>query len=104
MTRRLIILAIATMATLGATHVFAHNEYRIIGTIVLWKDAQLEIKSREGKMVSITVNGETIMYRDNKKVKAAELKAGRHVVVDALGDSYRDLAAVEVRIIPSLPK
>lgn len=104
MTRRLIILVMATMATLGAAQAFAHNEYRIIGTIVLWKDAQLEIKSREGKMVSIAVTGETVVYRDNKKVNAAELKAGHHVVVDALGDSYRDLEAVEVRIIPSLPK
>ena len=104
MTRRIMMVLIAAMVACGAAQTFAHDEYRIIGTIAARKNAQLDVKSREGKMVSIKVNGETLVYRDNKKVHAAELQVGRHVVVDALGDSVADLLAVEVRIVASLPK
>ena len=104
MTRRVMMLVIAAMVALGAAQAFAHDEYRIIGTVVGRQDAQLQVKSREGKMYSVKVDGETLIYRDNKKVPATELRAGRYVVVDALGDSEADLLAVEVRLIVSLPK
>jgi hypothetical protein len=68
------------------------------------KTAQLEVKSRDGKMVTMKMDGETLVYRDNKKVGLAELTVGRVVVVDALGDTATDLLAVEVRIIAALPK
>ena len=104
MTRRIMILAIVAMVALGAAQVFAHDEYRIIGTIAAMKNSHLEVKSREGKMVTIKVDGETLVYRDNKKVDATELRTGRYVVVDALGDTVTDLLAVEVRIIAALPR
>ncbi len=104
MTRRIMLLAIAATMALGAAQVFAHDEYRIIGTVTAWQNSQLAVKSREGKMFVIKVGGETPVYRDNKKVAAAELRAGRYVVVDALGDSEADLVAVEVRLIASLPR
>ena len=104
MTRRIVMLVIAATVALGVAQAFAHDEFRIIGTIAQRQNSQLEVKSRDGKMVKIKVDGETLVYRDNKKVDAAELTAGRHVVVDALGDSIADLLAVEVRIIAALPK
>ena len=104
MTQRTMILAIAAIVVLGAAQAFAHDEYRIIGTIAARKDANLQVRSREGKMVTIKVDDQTLVYRDNKKVDSAELTAGRHVVVDGLGDTPTDLLAVEVRIIASLPK
>jgi len=104
MTRRIMMLAMAAMVALGAAQAFAHDEYRIIGTIVSRQNTKLELKSREGKMWAVKLDGETLVYRDNKKVDTAELKAGRYVVVDALGDTITDLLAVEVRIIAALPK
>lgn len=104
MTRRIMMLVMAAMVVLGAAQAFAHDEYRIIGTIAALRNSQLQVKSREGKTVAIKLDGETLVYRDNKKVGAAELKTGQHVVVDALGDSITDLLAVEVRIIAALPK
>ena len=104
MTQRIITLAVTAMVALGACQVFAHDEFRIIGTISAMKAAELEVKSRDGKMVKMKMDRETLVYRDNKKVDPAELKAGRHVVADALGDSMADLLAVEVRIIAALPK
>jgi len=104
MTQRIVILAVVVMATIGVGRASAHDEFRIIGTIAAVKNAQLEVKSREGKMVAMKVDAETLVYRDSKKVGATELRAGRHVVVDAIGDSMADLLAVEIRIIAALPK
>jgi len=104
MTQRIVMLAMVAMVTTGVGRVFAHDEFRIIGTIAAVKKAQLDVKGRDGKMVTMKVDAETLVYRDNKKVDAAELKAGRYVVVDALGDTVTDLLAVEVRIIAALPK
>jgi len=98
-------LAIAVAVTLLAVaSAGAHDEFRIIGTIIGAQPTQLQVKSREGKALSIKLNEETLVYRDNKKVAKAELKTGRFVVVDALGDTIDDSLALEVRIVPSLPK
>ena len=97
-------MAVAVVLLLTAAGLRAHDEFRIIGTITAAQPTQLQVKSREGKALSIKVNNETLVYRDNKKVTQAELKAGRFVVVDALGDTIDDSLALEVRIVPSLPK
>jgi hypothetical protein len=103
MTRPILLLAMTAIVACGAP-ALAHDEFRIIGTITAAQPAQLQVKSREGKALSIKVNDETLVYRDNKKVARSELKAGRFVVVDALGDTIEDSLALEVRIVPSLPK
>jgi len=99
-----ILIAAAILLVLAATVARAHDEFRIIGTITAAQPTQLQVKSRDGKALSIKVNDETLVYRDNKKVTRTELKAGRFVVVDALGDTIEDSLALEVRIVPSLPK
>ena len=103
MTLRIVITA-AIVAMLAAASVRAHDEFRIIGTVTAAQATQLQVKSRDGKALSIKVNGDTLVYRDNKKVDRSELKAGRFVVVDALGDTIDDSLALEVRIVPALPK
>ena len=97
-------IAIVVALLLAAASARAHDEFRIIGTIAAAQPAQIQVKSREGKTLWIKVNDTTLVYRDNKKVARAELKAGRFVVVDALGDTIEDSLALEVRIVPSLPK
>jgi hypothetical protein len=102
----MIMLAVAVAVLLGTSGLRAHEEFRVIGTITKRQDAQVEIRSREGKLVSMKLDGETLVYRDNRKVDASELQAGRHVVADVLGDSLEDanLLALELRLIASLPK
>jgi hypothetical protein len=100
----MLIVAAVAVVVLGATRLVAHDEFRIIGTVSKRQPAQVDVKSREGKLISIKINAETLVYRDNKKITAAEVQPGKHVVVDALGDSLEDLLALEIRLIASLPK
>ena len=105
MTRRTTILIIATMILCG-TSLAAHDEFRIIGTITRLQGSQLEVKAKDGKVVSVKLDSQTYIHRDKEKEKVAatELKTGRSVVVDALGDSMADLLAVEIRIVPPIAR
>jgi len=104
MTRRIFSLVTLTILVFCATQVLAHDEYRIIGTVTAFQNSQLQVKDRQGKTFTVKVNTETYIHRDKEKQKvaASELKAGRSVVVDALGDSEADLVAAEVRIVPAI--
>jgi hypothetical protein len=95
-------IATLTLFALGAPSLSAHDEFRIIGTLMRVQERQIEVKQKDSRTVSIAVNKETLVTRDKKKVEARELTKGQSVVVDALGDNLRDLTALEVRIVPEI--
>ena len=104
MSHRIFSAIFVALPLLAATPALAHDEFRIIGTITKQEPKALQVKTKDGKTLSVALNGETYISRQNKKVAAAELKTGGSVVVDALGDSEDDLVAVEVRIVPALAR
>lgn len=84
--------------------VSAHEEFRIIGTLTRVETAQISVRTKDSKTIAIKLDKETLVTRDKKKVPAAQLKSGQSVVVDALGDDYTDLLALEVRIVPAITR
>jgi hypothetical protein len=102
MMRRITSFVTLAVLVLGATQLMAHDEFRIIGTVTKRQDSRLEVKTKEGKTIPIGLNTTTTVWRNKKKVATTELKVGQSVVIDALGDSYADLVAFEVRIVPSI--
>lgn len=102
MTRRSFVLGTLTVLLLCAPRLLAHDEFRIIGTVTKINRAQIQVKNKEGKTFSIARNKNTITWRDKKKVEATELKVGQSVVVNAVGDSYADLVALAVTIVPPI--
>lgn len=105
MKRTLISLLTLTVWTFGAAQLLAHEEYRIVGTIAKVEKTELQVKaSKDGKIYKIALDDLTVVRRDKDKVGRAELKTGRSVVVNALGDSLEDLVAVEIRLVADLPK
>ena len=89
--------------SLSAAELSAHDEFRIIGTVTKRQESVIDVKTKEGKTISIALDKQTLISRDKKKVSSTELKTGRYVVVDALGDSEVDLLALEVRLGPPPP-
>jgi hypothetical protein len=97
---RLPMCSILAAAVLWAVPAAAHDEYRIIGTVIKVTAKTLEVKqSKDGKIVPMRADDSMLVTRDKKKVATEELKAGASVVVDALGDDMTDLVVVEVRIV-----
>jgi hypothetical protein len=96
------VLLASTLFVLGSTPLFAHDEIRVIGTIMKPDPTSLEVKTKDGQIVSIKLDNGTFISRDKKKAEFSELKVGGNVVIDAWGDSLEDAVALEVRIVPSI--
>ena len=102
MTRRYMLMVIVVALGFGSTMALAHEDYRIIGTVLKKAPGKLDVKqTKDGKTISMKTDAATIVTRDKKKVEASELKAGTNVVVDARGDSLSDLTVLEIRIVPA---
>jgi hypothetical protein len=92
----------ATVMALGAASAFAHDNFRVIGTIAKRRDDGIEVKDKNGKLTFVKIDKQTAVTKDKKKVEPALARVGQSVVVDAVGDSDADLLAVEIRIVPPI--
>ena len=88
-----------------AAGVAAHDEFRFIGTLMNMdvargRLAMRVVENKKEETIQIALTPKTEITRDKKRVARSELKAGLYLVVDALGDDYDSLEAVEIRIVP----
>ena len=94
---------VLSLALTSAT--FAHDEFRFIGTVTKMDAARGRVtmkvvENKKEETIEIALTPKTEITRDKKRVARSELKAGLYLVVDALGDDYDNLEAVEIRIVP----
>ena len=101
MTRRLILLMLL-VCTAGAVQLWAHDEFRIIGTLERHQESTIAVKKNTGTVVSIRIDRQTSITQNDKKVDSTALKAGQTLVVDAYGDTEDDSLTLEIRIVPSI--
>lgn len=97
MTRRGFALA-AALVLLGAMPLSAHEKFRIVGTVLKVQATQVDVKAADGQTYEIDMDAKTRVTRNKKSVAKSELRAGRRVVVDALGHDMFDLVAVEIQL------
>ena len=103
MGRRECVLGVAIMiAAIGATRLFAHEHFRVIGTITKLDTKQFEVKEKTSKLWTVYIDKKTKVSRDKKPVPVAALKVGQSVVVDAYGDDESDLLALDIKIVPPI--
>lgn len=98
MTRRNAIIAAATLA-LNVGMVLAHegHAHTVMGTVTTSHENHLEVKTTDGKSVTITLNEKTTVLRGTKKLTLGDLAAGQRVVVD-VGDGKPPLVARGVKL------
>ena len=81
---------IAAVAIVGAlvdpslTAAHEGHAHKFMGTVSAVQQAQLEVKTTEGKMVVFLLDAKTTYQRGKTKVDGKELKIGERVVVSAL--------------------
>ena len=80
----------------------AHEQFRVIGTVTSVTGVKMAVRTKEGETAAITLNMDTTIKRDGKAAPASAIKAGQSVVVDAYGDDYDDLLAIDIRIVPPI--
>jgi hypothetical protein len=102
MIRRVAATVSVLMLIAGAAQLWGHDNFRIIGTLTKHQQSKIEVKNKDGKIISIRLDKQTSISRDEKKVDPTALKAGQSLVVDAYGDTEDDSLAVEIRIVPPI--
>jgi hypothetical protein len=101
---------LATVALVAVAPVRAHDQFRLVGTLVATELAKnrvaMRFKEFDGteETVWLKLASDTVITRDKKRVPKTELKAGLSVVDDAEGDDYDSLDAIEIRIVPAPKK
>ncbi|MBN9554894.1 MAG: hypothetical protein J0H61_09515 [Alphaproteobacteria bacterium] len=95
--------AMAVFLFSSETPLFAHDNFRVIGIVTKAEKVSIEVKTRANNLIAVQIDKETEFFRDKQKVNQAEVKVGRTVVVDAYGDDYEDLLALQVRLVPAIP-
>ena len=98
MTRRTAIMLAAVLIA-GGGLAWAHegHVHTVMGTVTASQQNHLEVKTNEGKTVSITLNDKTTVVRGSEKLTIASLAAGQRVVVD-VGDGKTPLVARQVKL------
>lgn len=104
-THRLALTIFIAVLLAGTAALSAHDEFRFVGSLVSVETAknQVSVKFKENgkdETVQVKLTPKTVLTRDKKPIAKSDLKAGQSVVVDALGDDYDDLEAVEIRVVP----
>lgn len=86
----MLVLSAPVLAHEGHTHT-------VMGTIAAHHDNQLDVKTTDGKIVSITLNDRTSVVRGTGKLALKDLAVGQRVVVN-VGDGKTPLVAREVKL------
>ena len=99
-------IAVTTLlsAILLATPAFAHDHYRIIGTVTKITADEIAVKqNKDNAVVEMDHDKKTAVVLLNKKPGAiSDVKVGTTVVIDGYGDDIFDLLALEIRIVPPI--
>jgi hypothetical protein len=94
------VLGIALVAALAVpAYARAHegHAHKVMGTITMRHDNRLEVRTKDGKTVTITLNEKTSVVRGKQKADLDALKPGERVVVD-VGNGKAPMTAREVKL------
>lgn len=75
------LLAVLTLPVMAWAH--EGHAHKVLGTIAAVADAQLDVKTTDGKTVAVTLDAKTVYRQGKVKADAAMLKLGERVVVEA---------------------
>ena len=88
----------AVLALVASTLAYAHEGHQHLkGTVTKMEGMRMELKSTDGKLVTVSLTKETKYLRDRKVVTASDVQSGSRVVID-LDHRGSEMVALEVQI------
>jgi len=90
----------AVFALLLLSGVFAHEKFKIVGTVAAVKKDEIAVKSIDGATYEIDFTDSAVVTdKHHKKIDRLNVKVGEKVIVLALGHDMFDLEAYEVQLV-----
>ena len=94
-------LLVAALAVPAAVRAHEGHAHKVMGTVEARQDDRLQLKTTDGKVVTVVVNDKTKFARGKQKVDAAALKVGERVVIEIVGE--KDMTAKVVTMAAPAP-
>ncbi|MBU1378806.1 MAG: hypothetical protein KKE02_20810 [Alphaproteobacteria bacterium] len=98
--RKFLLPLAAVSALLAAAPAVAHDELEVAGQVTAVTAKTIQLRTKEGKLVTLEVDGNTRVVLAGKRVTPATVKVGQSVKALGFGDSLADLVAIDVTINP----
>jgi hypothetical protein len=87
----------AALALPIVAHAHGGHVHKVMGTVTTHENNQLQVRTQDGKNVTIVLNDKTTVLRGKAKLDLTALKAGERVVVD-IGDGKAPVTAREIKL------
>jgi hypothetical protein len=98
--RKLLIVLASLAATLfAAAPALAHDEMVVMGVVKAVNETTLEITLKDGKTGKLTVDRNTRVDREGKRLALGDIKVGQSLKILGYGDSAADLVAIDLTIL-----
>jgi hypothetical protein len=99
MSRRFVIGLALAAALVVPAYARGHegHAHKVMGTVTMRHDNHLEVRTKDGKTVTITLNEKTSIVRGKQKLDLNALREGERVVVD-VGNGKAPMTAREVKL------
>ena len=101
MNKQWIVAVVVSVALLAPVAALAHagHPHRFMGTVSAVQDEQIEVKLKDGKLVTFALDEKTIYRQGKTKVIGKLPKAGERVVVSAMPvEAGKTMTAVTVQL------
>jgi hypothetical protein len=92
-------LSAALVLVLGAGAAWAHegHTHTIMGTVMARDATHVDVKTPGGEILSIALDGKTVVVREKRRASISDVRVGRRVVVD-IGNGEDPLIAGEIQV------
>ena len=93
------VLALAVLTLGSGMRVLAHegHEHKVMGTVTMAAADHVMLTDKDGKDVMVKVNKDT-KVKANPAVKVEEIKVGTRIVVTAVEEKNKSLAAKSIEV------
>jgi Cu/Ag efflux protein CusF len=88
----------AAAAMLAATAAVAHDEFSVTGKITAVVQQSIQVTSSNGQVAKLKLDKDTRVMSAGKRAALKDLKVGQTVKAMGIGDSRKDLTAIDVTI------
>lgn len=97
--RALAVVALLALPAMALAH--EGHAHKVMGTVTARSADQFEMKTPEGKVVTVKLNPKTTFARGKQKVGGADVKVGERVVVEVA--SEKEMIATSVTMAAATP-
>jgi hypothetical protein len=89
---------VAAAVLFAAVPALAHEDVPVGGQVTAVTAKSIQVRTKDGRVVTLEVDGNTRVMRDGKRLTPKDVKVGQTVKALGFGDSAADLVAIDVTI------